>query len=183
MMPELSLNILDVVQNSISAGATLIKIKIAADSHSDRLAVSVSDNGRGMTGEETGMATDPFYTTRETRDVGLGLPFFKMAAEITGGYLEIKSEIGEGTDVTAVFSMSHIDRMPMGDIAETITLLIGANPGLDFVFEYSFDECSFDLDTRVIKTDIGDTHIYKPQVLELIKREILVGVDNCGKTL
>ena len=113
MMPELSLNILDVTQNSVTAGANLIKINISASTADDRLTISISDNGCGMTEEQVKNVTDPFFTSRTTRKVGLGIPFFKMAAELTGGSFRIESKVGEGTTTTAVFGLSSIDRMPL----------------------------------------------------------------------
>ena len=104
-MRELSLNVMDIVQNSISAGAKLIEIDVCEDS--DSLIIKISDNGCGMTAEQTAHVTDPFFTTRTTRKVGLGIPLFKMEAEMTGGSLEIESEKGAGTVVTAKFVPSH----------------------------------------------------------------------------
>ena len=120
MMTEISLNILDVAQNSISAGAKLIEISVVADIKSDTLTVVIKDNGCGMDEEKLKKVIDPFFTTRTTRKVGLGIPFYKLAAENTGGTFNITSQLGLGTTVTAVFGLSHIDRMPLGDINFTI---------------------------------------------------------------
>ena len=136
MMPEISLNILDVAENSVRAGADLIRITVSAKPEDDTLTVVIADDGCGMTKEQELQVTDPFYTTRTTRRVGLGVPFFKQAAEGTGGSFRIESEKGKGTTVTAVFGLSHIDRMPLGDISSTIHTLIVFNEKTDFVYTY-----------------------------------------------
>ena len=120
MMTEISLNILDVAENSTKAGATLVTITVDADFGADQLTVSIEDNGCGMTPEQVERVTDPFFTSRTTRKVGLGVPFFKYAAESTGGSFRFDSAVGAGTTVTATFTLSHIDRMPLGDISTTI---------------------------------------------------------------
>lgn len=112
MMPEISMNILDVAQNSVRAGARLIGITVAVDEKADTLTVVIEDDGCGMSETQVRQVTDPFFTTRTTRKVGLGVPFFKLAAEASGGSFFITSEEGKGTKVTAVFGYRHIDRMP-----------------------------------------------------------------------
>ena len=116
MMQELSLNVLDVAENSVRANATLIHILVEEDTAADRLTIVIRDNGKGMTQEQVQTVIDPFYTTRTTRKVGLGVPFFRMAAQLSGGDLTIQSAVGEGTTVTATFGLTSIDRMPLGDI-------------------------------------------------------------------
>lgn len=180
MMPEISLNILDVAQNSVTAGATLTTIKIAADSASDRLEASITDNGRGMTAEQVERVTDPFFTTRTTRKVGLGVPFFKMAAEITGGEFSIKSTPGVGTCTTAIFGLSSIDRMPIGDIASTMVTLVGMNPDIDFVLDYSVDNQGFVMDTREFREILGDISLSEPEVQSYITEFIREGISTCG---
>ena len=119
-MQELSLNVLDIAQNSVRAGARLIEIMVDEQPESDIMTITVADDGCGMTPEQAAHVTDPFFTTRTTRRVGLGVPFLKMAAEMTGGGLTIETAPGRGTTVRAVFGLTHIDRMPLGDIAATI---------------------------------------------------------------
>ncbi len=152
-MRELSLNVMDIAQNSVSAGASLIEIGVAESG--GELVISIRDNGRGMSAETAARVTDPFYTTRTTRDVGLGVPLFKMAAEQTGGGLEISSEPGVGTLVTARFITGHIDMTPLGDVNETVVLLISCNPELDFVYTRKKDGKSFTLDTREVREILG----------------------------
>ena len=115
-MRELSLNVMDIAQNSISAGASLITIRVEEDRPADTLSISVEDNGKGMSPETVQKVIDPFYTTRTTRSVGLGVPLFKMEAEMTGGSFQIDSQLGVGTTLTAVFKPSSVDMIPLGDI-------------------------------------------------------------------
>ena len=116
MMPEIALNILDIAENSGRAEASLIEITVSAQLQEDTLTVVIADNGCGMTREEKESVLDPFYTTRTTRKVGLGVPFFKQAAESTGGSFRIDSEKGKGTAVTAEFGLAHNDRTALGAV-------------------------------------------------------------------
>lgn len=162
------MNVLDIVQNSISAGASLIGIEVAEDTEKDRLTIVIEDNGRGMTEEQVRAVTDPFYTTRTTRRVGLGVPFFKMAAEMTGGGLRIESQPGKGTRLTAEFVLSSIDCMPLGDMNGTIKTLIQMNPNLDFVFRRKKNAEIHTLDTRELREILGDVPLNDPEVMEWI---------------
>jgi anti-sigma regulatory factor (Ser/Thr protein kinase) len=169
MMTELSLNILDVAGNSVRAKASLIEISVIIDRQKDTLTIQISDNGCGMDDEQLKRASDPFFTTRTVRNVGLGLPFMKQAAEGTGGSFEIDSEPGKGTIVTAVFGLSHIDRMPLGDMTETIYVLITANPDIDFIYTYKLDEACFSLDTRELRNILGDVPLNTGEVASFLK--------------
>ena len=164
MMPEISMNILDVAQNSVRAGASLIEISIDIDEAKDVMTVVIEDNGCGMTKEQIAKVEDPFFTTRTTRKVGLGVPFFKLAAEACGGSFLITSEVGKGTVVRAVFGYSSIDRMPLGDISATIHTLITFNTGIDFVYKYSYNVKYFDLDTRQFKEVLDGVPLDVPEV-------------------
>ena len=169
MMQEISLNILDVAQNSVRAGASLIHIIVKISTKEDKLVVSIEDDGCGMTSEQIKNVEDPFFTTRTTRKVGLGVPFFKMAALATGGNFTIDSEVGTGTTVMAEFKLSHIDRMPLGDITGTIHTLIVYNEEIDFLYEYIFDEKSFVLDTREMREILEGVPFSVPDVSNYIK--------------
>jgi hypothetical protein len=169
MMTDISLNVLDVVQNSIRADADFIKIQVAVDTLLDRLSITITDNGHGMTKEQVAKVEDPFFTTRTTRSVGLGVPFFKLAALSTGGDFKIVSELNKGTEVTAVFVLSHIDRMPLGDMISTIHTLITFNSTVDFLYTYIVDEKSFILDTRKFREILGDMPFDLPEVSAYIK--------------
>ncbi len=169
MLPEISLNVLDIAQNSIRAEADLIEIGVYIDRKADTLTVIINDNGCGMTAEQIAHVEDPFFTTRSTRKIGLGVPFFKMSAIITGGSFEITSEVKVGTKVKAVFVLSHIDRMPLGDINSTIHTLVTYNTNIDFVYTYEFDGRSFVLDTRQMREILGGVPLDAPEVSEYIK--------------
>lgn len=156
MMTEISLNILDVAQNSVRAGASLIEISVDIDTAADKLEIVIRDDGCGMTPEQLESVTDPFFTTRTTRKIGLGIPFFKQSAELTGGSFGIESEVGRGTETKAVYVLSSIDRMPLGNMSQTIHSLVTMNTHIDFLYTYSADEKSFSLDTREFKEILGE---------------------------
>ena len=172
-MRELSLNILDIAQNSISAGASLITIEVAENTVDKTMLIGIYDNGKGMSEEQVKSVIDPFFTTRTTRKVGMGIPLFKMAAEQTGGGLEIESEIGVGTNVRASFKTDSVDFTPLGDIASTVQMLITMNTDRDFVYKHTVNEREFIADTREIKGILGDvpldTYEVSQWILEFIK--------------
>lgn len=168
MMTEISLNVLDVAENSTRAGAALVEITVDADMDADRLTIIIKDDGCGMTAEQVARVTDPFFTSRTTRKVGLGVPFFKFAAESTGGSFTIESEVGAGTVVTAVFVLSHIDRMPLGDINSTIHTLVVYHPDTDFLYRYCYGGYSFTLDTREFRQVLGDVPFDTPEISSYI---------------
>lgn len=172
MMQELSLNVLDVAQNSVKAGATLVGITVDEDAAEDRMTITITDNGCGMSAQQVAQVIDPFYTTRTTRRVGLGVPFFKMAAELTGGCFRIESNVGKGTAVTAVFGLSSIDRMPLGDIAATVTALIQGNPHIDFVYTRRIDGAEMIADTRQFREALAGVPLDTPDVLAFITEYI-----------
>lgn len=169
MMTELSLNVLDIANNSIRAGAELIEITIKIQRDRDTLDIIIADNGCGMTEEQLNKVVDPFFTTRTTRKIGLGVSFFKMAAENTGGHFDIQSTLGVGTTVTAVFGLSHIDRMPLGDMNCTVHTLITLNTHIDFLYTYVFDGKQFTLDTREFRQILNDVPLNSPEVSAYIK--------------
>ena len=168
MMTEISLNVLDVSENSTRAGASLVTILVTADTADDKLTIVIADDGCGMTEEQVAHVTDPFFTTRTTRKVGLGIPFFKYAAESTGGNFHIESEPGKGTTVTAVFGLSHIDRMPLGDMNLTIHNLIVYHPDTDFVYTYTYNDASVTLDTREMREILGGIPLNAPEISDYI---------------
>ena len=154
-MQEIGLNILDIVQNSIRAKASLIEISIEEVPSSDTFAFTVKDNGCGMDEEMVKRVTDPFVTTRTTRKVGLGISLLKSLAEQTGGGIKLESEVGVGTIIRADFSYNHIDRQPLGDISAVMVSLISMNPEIDFVYTHSFEKEEFVLDTRQLREVLG----------------------------
>lgn len=146
-MKTIADHILDILQNSVTAGATLIEIIVCEDVKPDIYAVEIRDNGRGMTEEEAANALEPFFTTRTTRKVGLGLPLFKQNAEASGGGLSIKSLPGYGTTVRAEFVSKHIDRPVMGDIAGVFVLSAIGHPGVSFRYEHTTSWGTFGIST------------------------------------
>lgn len=172
MMQELSLNILDVAQNSVKAGASCIEIGIDEDAAADELRIRIGDNGCGMSAQVLQRVTDPFYTTRTTRKVGLGVPFLKMACEMTGGRFRIESQEGVGTEILAVLGLTNIDRSPLGDIAATVVSLIQCSPQIDFVYTHRTAHGCFCADTREFRSVLGDVPLSAPEVLQFIREYI-----------
>ncbi len=165
-MKELSLNILDITGNSTKAGAENIEITLTEKDNI--LTLTVKDDGCGMSEEMVKSVIDPFCTTRTTRKVGLGVPFLKLAAEQTGGYIDIKSstdEINHGTTVTAVFHTDHIDFVPLGDIVSTITTIIQGAPDRDFVYTHKTETLSVYLDTKELREVLGDVSLAETEVI------------------
>ncbi len=167
-MRELSLNVMDVAQNSVRAEASVVRITVTESDQDDRLTIEIADNGCGMTQEQVQQVIDPFFTTRTTRKVGLGVPLFKLSAEQTGGSFDIQSEKGVGTTTTASYVKSHVDMTPLGDINSTVKILIQCNPDIDFVYTCTTDNGSFTLDTRELREVLGDVSLDTPDVLEWI---------------
>ncbi len=168
-MRELSLNILDIAQNSISAGAQLIEIEIAENSAENELLIGIYDNGCGMDEQQVQNVLDPFYTTRTTRKVGMGVPLFKLAAEQTGGRLQIESEKGRGTRVQAFFKTDSIDFTPLGDVASTVVVLITMNTDRNFIYTRSRDGESFVLSTEELKEILGPVPLNEPEIAAWIE--------------
>ena len=164
-MRELSLNVMDVAQNSVRAEATLVRISVTESDKDDRLKIEIADDGCGMTQEQVQQVIDPFFTTRTTRKVGLGVPLFKLSAEQTGGSFDIQSEKGVGTTTPASYVKSHVDMTPLGDINSTVKILIQCNPQIDFVYTCTTDNGSFTLDTRELREVLGDVSLDTPDVL------------------
>ena len=164
MLPEISLNILDIANNSIRAGANLIEIVIRIHKVTNRLLLIITDNGSGMSKDILANVEDPFFTSRTTRSIGLGIPFLKSAALTTGDSFHIESEPGLGSKISAEFVISHIDCMPLGDISSTIHALIISNTQIDFIYTYELDDKSFQLDTRQFRNILGAIPLDVPEV-------------------
>lgn len=151
-MEDLSLHILDIAENSIIASAKRIEIRIEEDEAKDLLTIEIKDDGKGMDKQTLKKVLDPFFTTRTTRRVGLGLSLLAQAARETDGNLELDSRNGEGTTVRASFRFSHPDRKPVGDILETIRTLVVGHPEIDFLYEHKKNDSIYRFDTR--ETDV-----------------------------
>lgn len=175
-MRELALHILDIAENSISAGAERIHIFVEEDLPADRLWVRIEDDGKGMDAETLTKITDPFVTSRTTRKVGLGIPFFKAAAEACEGTFNIQSTIGQGTTVEASFRHSHIDRMPLGDLTGTLLTLIIGTPEVHWVFEYRFNHRHYVFDDKPIKQTLMGLPLSEPTVMKFIRQELKEGI-------
>jgi len=171
-MRELSLHILDIVENGIAAGGNCIRIEVDEAPKKDQLKIVIRDNGRGMPIEKRDHMDDPFITSRTTRRVGLGLSLLSAATERCDGILRVDTQPGKGTEVEATFRYHHIDRAPLGDIAATITTLIIGNPEIDFVYSHCIDGNEFSLDTREIREEMEDLSLSDPVVIHHLSEKI-----------
>jgi len=171
-MRELSLHILDIAENGITAGANCIHIQVEEARATDLLTLKITDNGQGMPPEKIKNLTDPFVTSRTTRRVGLGLSLLAAAADRCEGRLTVATEPGAGTEVRATFRYNHIDRAPVGDMAATITTLIMGNPQIDFVYTHIIDGEEFTLDTRELKAEMGNLSLTNPVVVHHLTASI-----------
>ena len=175
-MKELSLNILDITENSVKAGATLTEILI--DESEKTLTITIKDDGCGMTEEVLSSVTNPFYTTRTTRSVGLGIPLLMLSAEQTGGFVEIKSKTKNeidpthGTTVTAHYNKDHIDFTPLGDIISTVTTLIQGHPDTDFLFVHTKGAGEVSLDTRELREVLIDIPLDSYEIIKWIEENL-----------
>lgn len=169
MFPEISLHVLDIAENSIKAGASRIRIEIAIDTEGQKLSVAVKDNGCGMDCRQLARCMDPFFTSRTTRRVGLGIPFLKQSAECTGGSFQIRSQEGVGTELAAEYRMGHIDCIPLGDINATIYSLVLMNEAIDFYYRYCVDGREFVLDTKEMRALLGEVPFGSSEVAAFIR--------------
>lgn len=173
-MRELSLHILDIVENSVKANASVVKIDIIVKE--GYINIAVKDNGKGMDKEFLDSVTNPFTTSRTTRKVGLGIPLMKMAVENAGGSFSIESEKGEGTIVYSSFLINHIDRMPLGDLAETIITLMDNKT--DFVWKICVEDKEFIFDTKEVKEQLDPVPIDSMEVLVYLKSYIKENIES-----
>lgn len=168
-MKELSLNVLDLVENSVKAGAAETHIELLHEKHENLLTIRISDNGCGMTPEFLETVTDPFSTTRTTRKVGMGIPLFKLAAEMTGGRFKIHSVLGEGTTVEAIFCAAHIDMPPVGNMADTVVTLLRCHPDSDFVYRRAYGDQDFELSTKEIRMLMEGIPLNSPEICAFVR--------------
>ncbi|KPK69362.1 hypothetical protein AMJ87_10595 [candidate division WOR_3 bacterium SM23_60] len=172
-MQDLSLHILDIVENSIAAGATMIKITVNEDSRENLLTVIIHDNGSGLDEESLKKVLDPFYTTKESKRIGLGVSMLAHATREANGTFDIQSKKGEGTEISATFVYNHIDRKPLGNIVDTIVSLIAtAGSRFDLVYKHRKNKKSFVLDTKEVKQDLNGIALSNPEVLDRLRKEI-----------
>ncbi|MBO5065114.1 MAG: ATP-binding protein [Clostridia bacterium] len=168
-MRELSLNILDIAQNSIAAGSSLTEIRVEENTAEKTLLIGIYDNGKGMTQEQVRNVQDPFFTTRTTRKVGMGIPLFKMAAEQTGGSFTLTSQVGVGTNVEAVFKTDSIDFTPLGDVAATISTIVCMNEDKDFIYTRKIDGAEFKFSSADIKKILDGVPLSEPTVMNWVE--------------
>jgi hypothetical protein len=180
-MKDLSCHILDIVQNSLHAGADRIEILLSENSTAGILCLTIKDNGCGMKEEVKQRVTDPFYTTGMNKKVGLGLPLLKQNAEQTGGRLSIDSEEGKGTTVKAAFHSDHMDMIPLGDMASTMKSLIASYPELDFVYAHSCGRKEFSLDTAEIRSELEGVTLNTREVLDFLVNYIRSNLEELKK--
>lgn len=169
-MNTLTFHITDIASNSVRAGATRISLEITI--HEDHTTIRITDNGCGMDAETVSRITNPFYTTRTTRKVGLGIPFLIQNAEQAGGHVSITSEPGKGTAVTACFITSNIDCPPMGDLPGTVAMLISGNPGINVCFSYRKEELLFEISSKDLQSVFEDIPLSHPKVILAIREMI-----------
>lgn len=176
-MKEICENIIDIVNNSIGAGATVVEIEVEENTASDLLILSISDNGKGIDPDTLSNISDPFYTTKKEKKIGMGTSLLKFHAELTGGDFIIESYPGKGTLVRATFGLSHVDRQPLGDITGTLLLFLSGNPGLHLIYKHTTDAGSFTFDSLEVKDALGGVKLSSPEVRNILKDFIQSNLD------
>lgn len=171
-MEDLALHILDIVENSIAAGAARVRIAIRESRRDELLLIEIADDGRGMNEGVARRAADPFFTTRTTRRVGLGLPLLEQAATAAGGGLTIESAKERGTTVTARFQHSHPDRQPLGDIVNTLMMLFVGNPQVEFEYVHQDDDSEVAVSTGEIKAGLEGAPICSPEGISAVRKSL-----------
>jgi anti-sigma regulatory factor (Ser/Thr protein kinase) len=179
-LEDLSLHILDIVENAIAAKAKKIDISIMEEPEEDRLVIEIKDDGTGMDQELSQKAIDPFFTTRTSRRVGLGLSLMAQATQQAGGMLRIESELGKGTKVTATFQYHHIDRKPLGSMMETMAMLLVGNPELDISYTHQKKGKSYILNSQVLKERFKNRSLIGPEVIQWLKKHLKEGLSQIG---
>ena len=181
-MQTLSYHILDIAQNSIRANASRVEISLQEKPSTDSLVFTIHDNGRGMDETTLAKVTDPFFTSRTVRKVGLGIPLLKQNAEATGGTLKIESKEGVGTTLEASFSLSHWDRPPMGDVAGSIVILVSANPDIEFIYRHITEKGDYTFDTEEVKEIMEGVPINDPEIVMALRQMIRENIKEITQT-
>jgi anti-sigma regulatory factor (Ser/Thr protein kinase) len=179
-LKDLSLHILDIVENAISAKAKRIDVVVIEEPKEDRLVIEIRDDGIGMDEEISQKAIDPFFTTRTSRRVGLGLSLMAQAAQEAGGILRIESELGKGTKVTATLQYHHIDRKPLGSMIETMTTLLLGNPELNISYTHQKEGKSYTLNSQWLKERFKDRSFTDPEVIQWLRKHLKEGLGQIG---
>lgn len=175
-MQDISLHIMDIMQNSVRAKASLIQLELCCDRENDLLVVTITDNGVGMEKELAQKASSPFVTSRTSRRVGLGIPFFKQSGEISGGGFSLWSQQGKGTSVKVSYGIAHINRIPLGDLGETITAMLIAYPEIRYGLALRGGNKEFSFDSEDITSGFGQVQASEWNVIAWIKAYINEGV-------
>lgn len=181
-MQTLSDHILDIAQNSIRAKASRVEIDLQEDPSTDSLTFTIRDNGCGMDEATLAKVTDPFFTSRTARKVGLGLPLLKQNAEATGGALQIESKKGVGTTLEAKFSLTHWDRPPLGDVADSIVILVSANPDIEFIYRYTTEKGCYTFDSKKVKEIMEGVPINNPEIVMALRQMIRENIKEITQT-
>jgi anti-sigma regulatory factor (Ser/Thr protein kinase) len=179
-LEDLSLHILDIVENAVSAKAKRIDILVIEEPKEDRFVIEIKDDGIGMDEEVSRKAIDPFFTTRTSRRVGLGLSLMAQAAQEAEGMLRIESELGKGTKVIATFQYHHIDRKPLGNMIETMTTLLLGNPELNFSYTHQKEGKSYVLKSQMLKERFKDRSLTDPEVIQWLRKHLKEGLAQIG---
>ncbi len=182
-MRDISMHILDIIGNSVRAEASVVEVTLIEDALEDEVSLVIKDNGKGMDNETINKALDPFFTSRKTRKVGLGIPLLQQNAQLSGGDLYITSEPGKGTEIKAVFVRSNIDRPPLGDIPGTVSLMVSGNPKVDFIYKHQIDNEEFIFNSIEIKEVLDGVDITNPGVIKFMKEMIRENLEEIGVEL
>ncbi|WP_065219839.1 MULTISPECIES: ATP-binding protein [Butyricimonas] len=181
-MQTLSDHILDIAQNSIRAKASRVEIDLQEDPSTDSLTFTIRDNGCGMDEATLAKVTDPFFTSRTVRKVGLGIPLLKQNAEATGGTLQIESKQGVGTTLEAKFSLTHWDRPPLGDVAGSIVILVSANPDIEFIYRHITEKGCYTFDTEEVKEIMEGVPVNDPEIVMALRQMIRENIKEITQT-
>ncbi len=179
-MKEIALHVLDIAENSLNAGADKVEIRIELNRADKKLRIEISDNGKGMSREMLSRTADPFFTSRTTRKVGLGIPLLRQHAEMTGGSVELRSAENKGTTVLAAFDTSHPDIQPLGDIVGCWWLLASGNPETDVVLRCQVDQESFKISSQQVREELELEELSGNELREQLKRLILNNIEEIG---
>ena len=171
-MEELALHILDLAENSIAAGARRVEIRVRELPDQDRVSIEITDDGAGMDQETLRKARDPFFTTRTTRRVGLGLPLFEQAVKAAGGEFRLESRPGEGTKVTGILQCSHPDRQPLGDVAGTLLTLVIGNPEVEFDYLHQASDGEVSFRSSDVRTQLGGIPLNSPAGIAAVRKKL-----------
>jgi len=174
-MEDIAMHVLDIARNSVEAGAARVEVRVEEDAASNRLRITVADNGRGMDPGTAGRVTDPFFTTRRTRVVGLGLPLLRQAAEAAGGGLTVTSAPGAGTRVEAVFELGHVDRAPLGDVETTVLVLLASHPEIDLDWTHRRGGREYSLSSADVRAALDGASLASPAGLALLRSAVRRG--------